>query len=254
MHRSKGFTLIELLVVIAIIAILAAILFPVFAQAREKARQATCVSNLKQLGTAAMMYAQDFDEQWPMVRHGGQYGPTIANQLEPYIKTSKKNVRADGGNLWPEDSVWRCPSATTYNFGDKTSYFTVGYNYLYLTNVDAGPKQDFKNGIWQWDNAGRSLSAVNDPAGTVMFADAGHSDGPGGKADTWCTLLTPAARAATGANAWLTVAEGRHNGVATVVWCDGHVKPMKLEAFYGQWDAKKFVPTQTPPDRFFDLE
>src|SRR5258707_10170131 len=63
--RRQGFTLIELLVVIAIIAILAAILFPVFAQAREKARQAGCLSNLKQIGTAAMMYVQDYDETYP---------------------------------------------------------------------------------------------------------------------------------------------------------------------------------------------
>ncbi len=61
--KRKGFTLIELLVVIAIIAILAAILFPVFAQAREKARQASCLSNLKQIGTATQMYAQDYDER-----------------------------------------------------------------------------------------------------------------------------------------------------------------------------------------------
>lgn len=65
MQQRRGFTLIELLVVIAIIAILAAILFPVFAQAREKARQTTCVSNLKQIGTAFMMYVQDYDETYP---------------------------------------------------------------------------------------------------------------------------------------------------------------------------------------------
>src|SRR6059058_3980186 len=63
--RRRGFTLIELLVVIAIIAILAAILFPVFAQAREKARQSACLSNCKQMGTAVMMYAQDYDETLP---------------------------------------------------------------------------------------------------------------------------------------------------------------------------------------------
>src|SRR6266511_3956182 len=67
MRRHRGFTLIELLVVIAIIAILAAILFPVFAQAREKARQSTCTSNLKQLGNGLLMYTQDYDETFPFV-------------------------------------------------------------------------------------------------------------------------------------------------------------------------------------------
>jgi prepilin-type N-terminal cleavage/methylation domain-containing protein/prepilin-type processing-associated H-X9-DG protein len=253
-RRRSAFTLIELLVVIAIIAILAAILFPVFAQAREKARQATCVSNLKQLGLAAVMYAQDYDELWPMVRTGGQYGPTIANLLDPYIKVSQKNTRPDGGNAWPEGSVWRCPSGSTYDFGDLHSYFTVAYNWLYLTTVDAGPKGDFKGKHYVWDVAGRSLGAVAQPSDTVMFADAGHSDGPGGKRDTWCTLLSPAARLSNGAQDWVDVVEGRHNGVATVVWCDGHVKPMKLEAFYGRWDGPNFVPTQDPPDRFFDLQ
>src|SRR5207245_4846117 len=73
MHRNRkaAFTLIEILVVIAIIAVLAAILFPVFAQAREKARQATCLSNLAQLGRAGMMYVQDYDERFPS-RIGGE--------------------------------------------------------------------------------------------------------------------------------------------------------------------------------------
>src|ERR1700704_2940490 len=78
MNVRRGFTLIELLVVIAIIAILAAILFPVFAQAREKARQASCTSNLKQAGLAMMMYIQDYDEQYPS---GSRYNPNTNNTL-----------------------------------------------------------------------------------------------------------------------------------------------------------------------------
>jgi len=85
--RREGFTLIELLVVIAIIAILAAILFPVFAQAREKARQTSCTSNLKQLGTAMMMYAHDYDESYP----SNWYPPDghWANVILPYLGQGK---------------------------------------------------------------------------------------------------------------------------------------------------------------------
>ena len=78
---GPGFTLIELLVVIAIIAILAAILFPVFAQARAKARQAACQSNMKQIGLGVMMYAQDYDETFPT-------GDDINSKLEPYLKNN----------------------------------------------------------------------------------------------------------------------------------------------------------------------
>src|SRR5215210_1743473 len=79
-RRLRAFTLIELLVVMAIIAILAAILFPVFAQAREKARQVSCLSNLKQLGTAWMMYVQDYDEYTPMGRACSSYPRRGINQ------------------------------------------------------------------------------------------------------------------------------------------------------------------------------
>ena len=116
---SRGFTLIELLVVIAIIAILAAILFPVFAQAREKARATSCLSNLKQIGTATQMYVQDYDGHWPTKGPDGKWDrppgqvswsdpaddpkqqPNFYSQLKPYLKN---------------DAVWDCPSAPAGNW------------------------------------------------------------------------------------------------------------------------------------------
>jgi prepilin-type N-terminal cleavage/methylation domain-containing protein/prepilin-type processing-associated H-X9-DG protein len=110
--RAAAFTLIELLVVIAIIAILAAILFPVFAQAREKARQTACLSNLKQIGTALLMYTQDYDEMFP-VRYGSGdpvdfengYQRNWKNMLMPYIKSKQ---------------VFACPSNQTAKKGTLT--------------------------------------------------------------------------------------------------------------------------------------
>src|SRR5579872_7119000 len=90
MNRNKGFTLIELLVVIAIIAILAAILFPVFAKVREKARQTSCLSNEKQLGLGILQYTQDNDESFMPSDNGavGMNGHGWASRIYPYVKST----------------------------------------------------------------------------------------------------------------------------------------------------------------------
>ncbi len=127
--KSRGFTLIELLVVIAIIAILAAILFPVFAQARDKARQTSCLSNAKQMGLAAIMYNQDYDETYPL--SAGFY-PGVSWLNEYYLGipanwrpgSSQKRINAYGGS-WANTlqsyaknwGVFNCPSGSKYTVG-----------------------------------------------------------------------------------------------------------------------------------------
>jgi prepilin-type N-terminal cleavage/methylation domain-containing protein/prepilin-type processing-associated H-X9-DG protein len=164
--RRRGFTLIELLVVIAIIAILAAILFPVFAQARQKARITSCLSNLKQFGTALMMYAQDYDEtltphvdRWPSGTFDPDIGTSVVgNRLKavwnPYIKN---------------DQIYRCPADT----GAYPTRWDLGET-SYWYHPSSGP-------------TGKSLASVGhsaypsvspEPARAILLSDrwlASHS-------------------------------------------------------------------------------
>lgn len=126
---KHGFTLIELLVVIAIIAILAAILFPVFAQAREKARQTACLSNIKQWGTAIMMYQQDYDERFPMA-YGYYPGVGWLRGLAHFFPADWAKDVTDPDEIAAYNMIWAntvqpymknmeiasCPSAKIYNF------------------------------------------------------------------------------------------------------------------------------------------
>lgn len=144
-RRTGGFTLIELLVVIAIIAILAAILFPVFAQAREKARQASCLSNSKQIGTALLMYAQDYDEQFPTGRfdptnpNAADYGKGWAGQTYAYLKSAQ---------------ILRCPNDSTAAItGNGITLSPVSYIYNY--NVALSP----------------AIAGLNAPVNTVVLAE-----------------------------------------------------------------------------------
>jgi len=147
-------------VVIAIIAILAAILFPVFAQAREKARQTTCISNLKQIGTATMMYVQDYDETFfsGWGSGGGDPGVIIWRvAILPYVKMGgpAPQTTAEAYDSSPAVPVFQCPDTT---FMAKTSY---GYNLNEMCNS------------WnQCQFCGRTEAYFHAPAQLVMFADA----------------------------------------------------------------------------------
>jgi len=164
--KRNGFTLIELLVVIAIIAILAAILFPVFAQAREKARQITCVSDLKQIGLGILQYNQDNDEHFPMVSYIPAGGDEVRwyQQVGPYIK----NGNTYGNGYYSgAGGIWTCPDLPVPQTGN------YGANWLLMpsgSGVGAGPGG---NG---WPPP--SLAVLQTPAETILIAEKGLSTGP----------------------------------------------------------------------------
>jgi prepilin-type N-terminal cleavage/methylation domain-containing protein len=150
MKRSErsGFTLIELLVVIAIIAILAAILFPVFAQAREKARQSSCLSNVKQIATSYFMYAQDYDGQYTQNRYDGPKPYTWKSAIFPYVK----NI-----------GVFRCPSNAFNKIpapGEKN----------WVERDEPMPRSYAMNGATLHD--GMSDAAIQTPAETILLCEA----------------------------------------------------------------------------------
>lgn len=206
-NRPKGFTLIELLVVIAIIAILAAILFPVFAQAREGARRTACLSNLKQLGTAFQMYQQDYDGHF----HKGE------NITTPAVNGFGAHNDIDGWTEWPwfygpyvkNVGVFDCPSSpdgtenlTGINWGNDGNY---GYNYDGLTR--------------DVNNPARIDAEIERPAETFVFFDCGDTSVRAGE-NNWDGLMEELDLD------WDSKREGaiRHQGRTNVVFADGHAK------------------------------
>ncbi len=198
MKTRKGFTLIELLVVIAIIAILAAILFPVFASAREKARATSCMNNLKQMGVAILQYAQDWDENFPsghFIQQSGEAGQKETNWQEALLSYHRS---------W---DIYRCPSDPS-DF--RSSYLLNGW---YSDEIE-GTK--------------RSLGDIRRPSESIIIVERDHNaaiqlgDPEKDDYEPWLPL-----------NQWRPlIADQRHSKMANYLFVDGHVKALKFEQTY----------------------
>jgi prepilin-type N-terminal cleavage/methylation domain-containing protein len=222
-RRAKGFTLIELLVVIAIIAILAAILFPVFAEARENARKTACLSNMKQITLGLMQYVQDYDETFPLVRFDWPRVPyTWREAVQPYIKSI--DVFRDPSN--PDASrvltPGRPPGVDTSCWGSPQ----VPKSYSYNGNI-------FQRGGSEY---GAPLAQIQQPAEALLIADMSRNGCP--DSGSWC-FTQPAE------SGCIRLAHRCANNWGYV---DGHVKwapPARTLTPYNQWEDRPFDPNNT---------
>ncbi len=226
--RQNGFTLIELLVVIAIIAILAAILFPVFGRARENARRSSCQSNLKQIGLGVLQYVQDNDEAYPFGHNqGGGAGGGYLNWysgVDPYLKSRQ---------------IFSCPSDSSTVGAGNTNTITKtpgGFHVSYAANVHISGQ-----------NTGVNIASIVSPSTVVYIADGGVVvNGPKGSVTPTAALkpfdgLRLMADASTPGfsgvladpanNNWMGP-KARHLETVAVAYADGHVKSVRPESFY----------------------
>ena len=261
-EKREAFTLIELLVVIAIIAILAAILLPVFAAARERARQTSCANNEKQIGLAVMQYTQDWDELYPIDHFymngstpavcqwatnwyfgdcsgtptgsviSAQYTPCWMDLITPYVKSTQ---------------IFYCPSGpiagnTTYGFpGTNGQATTTGNLYSYATNeswpgshvfseVDmsgtTGSKANCGNGdgVSAPNYKSTAISKVTSPSLTMMICDRGRADRSDFPDNAGGCWNNDGTFNVAADQALGCNPSYRHNGQANFLFCDGHVK------------------------------
>jgi prepilin-type N-terminal cleavage/methylation domain-containing protein/prepilin-type processing-associated H-X9-DG protein len=181
MKKNRGFTLIELLVVIAIIAILAAILFPVFAQAREKARAITCASNLKQIGLGMLQYVQDYDETFPQAEWFDGGNNTYASWREDIYPYVKEGLGVPGfGYPTARIGVWLCP-----DFPDQNQYATYGANDNVIPDPFFGESPSGCSAAGSGTPVSVSDAVIQSPSNTILAGDKGRASTGGGAASDW---------------------------------------------------------------------
>lgn len=251
-HRRSAFTLIELLVVIAIIAILAAILFPVFAQARDKARQAMCQSNLKQLGTAFAMYATDYDGVFPSP--GGTFqaytwpgGRTIQSA---WLLSSGTGLGQDIGGIWPYvkqrgnaglSNVYSCPKALP---GPDNAY-SPGQNYVmndYLRGCHPGEANyNSRDAIcgYRWADGINPDTMRNQPGQVILLYESAQNA-------TYKNVNrngSPFFNTGPSATPPLCVGmpQNYHARKSNFLFCDTHVKPFVPGATWEPTDQAAFL-------------
>ncbi len=251
--KRRGFTLIELLVVIAIIAILAAILFPVFAKAREKARQITCASNERQLGLGILQYQQDYDETFPMSHYNDTAGQEVrwSDMVGPYIKNGNKF--AFNGRYNGTGGIWSCPSfpvtGQENNYGVHADLFREGQGYgplpvptenlavldtpaetfmLAEKGSDTGETAWLQFTTWEgwWTdtvqpNPGTSYGVHRD-----VDQDGAHRGLGGPAADCDLPTVSVTSGGPTGYGGCSSMPRYRHSEVSNFLFCDGHVKAL----------------------------